>query len=551
MKVSRRNLLKAGLVGGAAVLAPTVEFARLATRAGAGGERGAFRPSPHVDRFVEELRPPTPASSFLLPEQQWVRWEGVGDFVPTYSLTQSLVSLPILPGRPRTPVLAYGGSLPGPLFKLRRTTRRADGSIDRDGRIAVIQTNHTPPAATALASKTSTHLHGARVKGRYDGHPFFNTAANGQSFTHFYPNEQAAITMWYHDHNLMNTGLHVWNGLAAYYWVTDDHERALQAAHQLPADPYDIGLIIQDKVFNDDATVRYPLTKDADPVRQGAFGDVILVNGQPFPKLTVEPRKYRFRLLNGSNARFYNLRLSTRDGFSVVMTDGGLTPNRVDIDELHIAEAERYNIIVDFSKLAGKRVVLENTVDPDPFGDPVPPGSVSQIMAFDVTAPLNRDIADVTVPSQLSEWAPWYQDIRPVRSRTFRFERAGGQWVINGKPFDERRIDAEPVLNTTEIWEFVNNSGGWLHPVHAHLVEWRTLERNGGPIRPWEAGPKDVLSIGTGERVKFAIRFDGDDQWFDDADVRADPAAMTYPLHCHNLEHEDHDMMTQFDVKRR
>jgi FtsP/CotA-like multicopper oxidase with cupredoxin domain len=550
MGISRRDFIRAVIAGGAVVSLPLTEYLRI-TRVGASGEQGEFRPSPPVDRFVDELRPPTPASAYLLPPSQWVRWEGTGDMVPTYAITQSLVRLPILPGRPPTPVLAYGGRVPGPLFTLRRTTRRDDGSIAFDGRIAVIQTNHTPPAATAQASRTSTHLHGARVKARYDGHPFFNTAPNGGSFTHFYPNEQEAVTMWYHDHNLMNTGLHVWNGLAALYRLTDDHERELIRRHELPADPYDIGLVLQDKAFNDDASIRYPRDSHDDPTRQGAFGDVILVNGQPFPKLTVEPRSYRFRILNGSNARFYNLRLSTGDGFSVVMTDGGLVPNRVDTDELFIVEAERYSIVIDFSKYTGTRVVLENTVDPDPFGDPVPPGFVNKIMAFDVTAPFNHDIPDARVPAQLNEWAPWYRTIEPVATRTWRFERRNGAWVINGKSFDAGRIDAEPVLNTTEIWEYVNDSGGWLHAIHAHLVEWRTLERNGGAIRPWEAGPKDVLSVGAGESVKLAIHFDGDDQWFDDADVRADPHALTYPLHCHNLEHEDHDMMTNFRMRRR
>jgi FtsP/CotA-like multicopper oxidase with cupredoxin domain len=392
-------------------------------------------------------------------------------------------------------------------------------------------------------------MHGARVKGRYDGHPIFNRVHPGASFTHYYPNEQEAITMWYHDHNIMDTGLHVWSGMAAFYLLTDDHEQALINDHALPAEPFDVPIVIQDKAFNADGTIRYIRDTNEDPLRQGMFGDIMLVNGQPYPKMTVEPRKYRFRILNGCNARFMNLRLSTGDAFSVVQTDGGFIPRRADTTDLFIAMAERYSVVIDFAKYAGQRVVLQNTVDPDPFGDPVPKGHVNEIMAFDVIKPKSA-IPDVTVPDVLNEWKPWLQDIKSVGRREFRFERGNGQWVINGQPYLETRMDAEPVLNTTEIWTVTNNSGAWLHPIHMHLVEYRMLERNGRPVKNYEQGPKDVIALGPNESVKAALHFDGDDQWFDDADVKADPAALVYPMHCHNLEHEDHDMMAQFRMRR-
>jgi len=526
--LSRRDFLKAGLIGGAAAALPIAEWARV----GAGGSSGGFVPSPKAAKFVRELAPINWATPTGM-----APWEGDGDLVPHYDIFQRKAQLEILPGL-RTEVFTYNGIVPGPAFKLRK-----------DERVAVTQHNLLSERIGDATWATSTHLHGSRVKALYDGHPVFNRCFPQQSFHHFYPNHQEAITMWYHDHNFGDTGEHVWRGMAAFFLVIDEHEQELRDQHALPHDDFDIPLCIMDKAFNADGSIRYPRTTNDDPVRQGAFGDVILINGQPFPKITVEPRKYRFRLLNGSNARFYNLRLSTGDPFSVVQTDGGLIPRRADTEELFIAQAERYSIVIDFAKHAGQRVILQNTIDPDPFGDPVPQGFVNELMAFDVMKPKSAR-PDCVVPDVLNEWAPWYENVVvDGEHRSFNFGRRNGMWVINGQPYAEDRFDAEPRVNTTEVWDIVNDSGAWLHPVHIHLVEFRMLERNGRPIKNFEQGPKDVIALGPNESVRVAINFDGDEQWFSDRDVREGFNALVYPMHCHNLEHEDHDMMTQFRIR--
>jgi FtsP/CotA-like multicopper oxidase with cupredoxin domain len=261
---------------------------------------------------------------------------------------------------------------------------------------------------------------------------------------------------------------------------------------------------------------------------------VILVNGAPKPVLRVQQRRYRFRLLNGSDARFYGLQLSTGDPFTVIATDGGLMPHPVPTVNLLLGEAERYSIVVDFTKYPiGTRVILRNTIAPDPFGDPVPPDKVRDVMAFDVVAP--ADPPDTSsVPADLAP-ALDVDPARLVRTRTWRFERDNEAWTINGLIFDGNRIDAFPKQGSTEIWEFVNKSGGWLHPIHVHLVQYKVLDRNGRPPRPYENGPKDVVIVGSDETVRVAMKFDS-------------IFTGTYVMHCHNLSHEDHDMMTQFQV---
>jgi FtsP/CotA-like multicopper oxidase with cupredoxin domain len=121
-----------------------------------------------------------------------------------------------------------------------------------------------------------------------------------------------------------------------------------------------------------------------------------------------------------------------------------------------------------------------------------------------------------------------------LRTRPFRFERKNGLWTINGKTWDTKRSDANPGLGDTEIWELENKSGGWSHPVHIHLIDFQILDRNGKPPHPYERGPKDAVYIGEGEKVRVLMRFG--------------PQKGKYMMHCHNLVHEDHDMMTHFDV---
>ena len=268
------------------------------------------------------------------------------------------------------------------------------------------------------------------------------------------------------------------------------------------------------------------------------FGDVILVNGRPWPAMPVERRKYRFRLLNASISRSYRLALSTGDPFTVIGTDGGLMPAPAETTSLRFGMAERYEIVVDFAKYPiGTRVVLQNLGLPNNIDF----ATTGEVMAFDVTGDAT-DLSNNEVPPVLN---PDNEVMRltegeAVKTRTMEFTRQGGEWTVNGQTWEDvinsgfTQVVASPKLGDVEIWELKNDSGGWFHPVHIHLVDFQILDRNGQPPHPYERGPKDVAYVGEGETVRVLMRFG--------------PQIGRYMMHCHNLVHEDHDMMVQFEV---
>jgi FtsP/CotA-like multicopper oxidase with cupredoxin domain len=215
-------------------------------------------------------------------------------------------------------------------------------------------------------------------------------------------------------------------------------------------------------------------------------------------------------------------------------------------------------VIIDFSRFGpGTNVILHNTVAPDPFGDPVAANLVRDIMQFRVVSGGGADTS--TVPDVLADPndLPAVPPMSAPATRSFRFNRGGGQWVINGEPFDNNRVDAVPTSNSSEIWEFVNNSGGWLHPIHPHLVQYRIICRDDNPPRRYEVGLKDVVSLGPGESARVSIAPAPNADRNNPSGFELPPtfgcqAAPTNParyvLHCHNLAHEDDDMMTRFAV---
>jgi hypothetical protein len=274
-----------------------------------------------------------------------------------------------------------------------------------------------------------------------------------------------------------------------------------------------------------------------DDGESGLYGDVILVNGVPWPTMKVEPRKYRFRVLNGSLARGYTLKLSNGKPFQVIATDGGFMHEPQTVTTLTIGMAERYEIVLDFADLKGTRVQLlnggvKNARDYDHTG---------KVMQFEVGQTVTSTDGN-TVPSTLGAPHP-VMTLDPAGSkatRRMRLERSNGLWVINGETWDDvvksryEHVFAAVEPRSTEIWEVENSSGGWFHPLHVHLVDFRVLSRNGRPPRPEELGPKDVVYVGEGETVRLLLHFEHEEG--------------RYMIHCHNLSHEDHDMMTQYQV---
>jgi FtsP/CotA-like multicopper oxidase with cupredoxin domain len=312
-------------------------------------------------------------------------------------------------------------------------------------------------------------------------------------------------------------------GLAGFYIISDDFEDKLP----LPKGDNDIALLIQDRLFNSDGSLNYPLT-DA-TLATGVVGDTVLVNGATQPFLTVARVKVRFRILNGSNARIYKLALSSGDAMIQIGSDGGLLAHPAPRAAISLAPAERIDLVIDFSKYpVGTQLVLKNE---DSSSLP----SLPEIMRFDVT----REEADESaVPATLRPIIRLPENSAVVR-RTFILSQTlqNGRndiWTINGQLYDPARVDAMPRLNTTEIWTFENYSDR-AHPMHIHDIAWQILDIDGVPPRAGDDGMKDTFVVPAAGTVRVIGTFRDN--------------LGEYVSHCHILEHEDHAMMFNFAVQ--
>jgi spore coat protein A len=305
---------------------------------------------------------------------------------------------------------------------------------------------------------------------------------------------------------------------------------------------------------------------------------VLLVNGVPWPNMKVERRKYRFRILNASVSRSYAWRLSTGDPLVVVGTDGGLIPAPQAVGSFRHGMAERYEVVIDFSKYKiGQKIQLlndspKNNIDFD---------TMKNVMQFEVVRDpvvVNGEVPYNQLPAQLND-NPDVMSLKASdasRTHNFKFERKNGHWTVNGETWEDvilsdyARVVANPGVGETQIWELENKSGGWFHPVHIHLIDFKILDRNGKPPLPHELGPKDVVYVGENEKVRVIMKFDDTRGRNIDLKLREDdyakrkaagelepdeaepvilpPRTGRYMMHCHNLVHEDHDMMVQFQV---
>jgi len=356
-----------------------------------------------------------------------------------------------------------------------------------------------------------------------------------------YPNNQQAGYLWYHDHSLGVTRLNVYMGLAGLYFMRDSVESALN----LPMGEFEVPLVIQDRRFNSDGSLRYPAVWE-----DHVFGDKVMVNGKVWPYLDVKKGKYRFRIVNGSGSRVYTLALSPPSGvlnFTVIGTELGLLAAPVNgVGQLTIGPGERYDVVVNFAGLnTGDEVLLENSA-----GAPFPNGTVdlTQVMKFRVTS-LIGDIDPL--PSTLRT-VQHTDPASAVRTRDFRLKKSGldgcGRqiWKINDLGWHD--MAEYPELGTVEIWRFINDSGV-SHPMHMHLVAFQVLDRdgfttgaggqiipNGNPQAPpaEENGWKDTAMVAPNQILRVIAKFE---------DYKGN-----YAYHCHILEHEDSEMMRQFQT---
>ncbi len=438
---------------------------------------------------------------------------------------------------PPTTFWSFGTTFPGPTFEARRGQGLWIDWINQLPKKHFLPIDHTIHGAEAgmPESRAVVHVHGARVPPESDGYPerWFET---GASASYYYPNDQEAATLWYHDHTMGINRLNVYAGLMGVYLIRDAAEDALN----LPRDRYDIPLLICDRLLRSDGQLDYPTSGNPDsPWVEDATGDAILINGKLFPYLDVEPRKYRFRLINGSNGRF--LRLSVVDGPAMhqIATDQGLMASPVEVERVRLAPAERVDVVIDFAGARGSQIVVENDGQPImQFRVSRARGVRSERAAADAAGhrTAQGDRRDRTRIHTLSQ----DDDLlaRPMRMLLNRT-----RWHMP--------VTEQPQIDTTEIWSLVNVTDD-SHPIHLHLVRFQILDRRnfdsfnyqsqgrivftGPPLPPdpTEAGWKDTVRADPRMITRIIVRFEG--------------YTGRYMWHCHILEHGDNEMMRPFDI---
>lgn len=528
--LSRRAFLGSSLLAGVA----TNPWLRQVHAEGRSSSRAVETPF-RITPFIQDLPNPHVLQPLSVGVAPYIPGEVEGGIAPEFARLREWEQFPtkyyqltireslheFIPGV-ETPVWGYDGVVPGPTI------------ISRTGEPAVVRVTNT------LDIETSIHLHGGHSPSHSDGFPSFYVLPR-TSRDYFYPNtvpeddgepteSEAQSTMWYHDHAMDITGHNVYMGLAGFHLMHDALEDRLVDAHVLPSGPQDVPLAIVDRTFNADGTLYYDFLD-----HNGQLGDTWIVNGVVQPRMVVERRKYRFRILCGTNARFLNLRLSNGQSFLQIAADSWLLPYAMVRREADIAPGNRIEIVVDFRN-APEELYLENTWEQ--VDGRRPKGTADQpapFLKFIVRGEAVPNDATVVENTPLRPHVPILpQEI--VTTRRFRLGRNQGAWSINGELYDEHRIDATPRLGTAERWIVENGGGGWWHPFHSHLEGHQVQRINGRVPPPWGRYKRDITNLESGGVIEVFQKF----------------RTFTGPFvwHCHTAEHEDMRMMNNFEVQR-
>ena len=562
MKLSRRDLLRLGALAGAGSLFLPKKFA-------------FAQSSPTLTPFVDALPIPpviTPGAATVDIHMRQFRQKLHRDLPPTK-------------------LWGYNGTFVGPTIETRSGSPISIQWLNDLPDRHFLPIDHSIHGAEANVPdvRTVVHLHGAKVLPDSDGFPeawftngFAQTGPDFNNRVYHYPNDQAAMMLWYHDHGLGITRLNVYAGLAGMYFIRDAQEDALQ----IPKGKYEVPLFFQDRFFNPDGSLDYPIQDPtvAPPIPPiwipEFFGDAALVNGKVFPYLEVEPRKYRFRMLNACNARFLHMTLvNSRDAgealhFFQIGADQGFLPRPVEQADLLMAPAERYDIVIDFSGKAGKSFTLKNDgAAPYPGGGGT---DLPQIMQFRVNRPLSTP--DHPLPAQLVP-VPLLDPAHAANTRQLLLaefddpttgdpiEGMLGTMSLGGLHWSSA-VSEDPHVGDTEIWELYNVTTDG-HPIHVHLVRFQVLNRQKFDLNLYQStgeikflAPPEAPAANERPAWKDVVKaYPGDPsagigvvtriiQKFDLPHGTSIPHGKTFPYvwHCHILEHEDNDMMRPFNL---
>lgn len=534
-RITRRNFLKqSGIVLAGASVATR---ASLAAPQPASGKTNIIA-SPLLNlnslaRFVDPLPIPCvlrPAGKRPSPEDHSLQ-------VPFYKISMHEMQSKVHRDMPPTRVWGFGGTSPGPTFE----TRGGEGALvewaNELPNRHLLPIDHTMHGADASKPdvRVAVHLHGAKVPAASDGYPE-DWRVPGKSALCYYPNRQDAATLWYHDHALGITRLNIYAGLFGSFIIRDDFEDALN----LPRRKYEIPIVLCDRSFDQKGQLFYPVSGDPrSPWVSEVFGDGVLVNGKLFPFLEVESRKYRFRVLNAANGRFFHLAISNGMEFHQIGSDLGLLPAPVPMRALLIAPGERVDLVLDFSGHHGEQIVLTS--------------DSLTIMEFRVAKSAVADTS--SLPSSLRAVARITED-SAIKNRILTLgekdEMSGiAQMMLLNNAHWDMPITEDPKLNSIEIWNLLNFTDD-SHPIHLHGVRFQILDRRSfepeayyhggkiqfiGPSQPPagnEAGWKDTVQAHPGMVTRIITKFDG--------------YPGRYVWHCHILEHEDNEMMRPYEI---
>jgi len=465
------------------------------------------------------------------------------------TLKAQAATFPILDGR-ASPFLRYetsdaGKSYQNPILRIKSGSRFS----------ATLQ--------NGLKEPTIIHWHGLHLPANMDGHPN-DSIAPGQNFPYAFTVPNRGGTYWYHTHADHFTAKQAYGGLASFFIVEDDDELQLARVLDLKFGETDLPLVIQDKRFNTAGELVY----QPNPMERmmGYFGDIVLVNMTPNPYLEIGPRLYRFRCLNGSTARTYKLafmRGNEKMPYQVMGTDGGLLDRPYPATEVFLAPSERVDVLFDASQLRPGEAVFLKSLGFDPMdrdvmggmggmGGGMMGGRSNPRLANGLEFNLLKLVAAKAVqgprevPARLSTFAPL--DTAGVSPRRVTLSMGHMQWLINGQSY---RSDAAAfeVSRAIEVWDIQNATSSMIHPMHLHGFSFQVLGRSNSPaaLRPLAAasggrtvtdlGWKDTVMVWPGETVRIAVDF-----------RQAFPGTQLFLFHCHNLEHEDGNMMINYRI---
>jgi spore coat protein A, manganese oxidase len=560
--MTRRRFLRYGAGAGAALALPWA--ARIpAARAAAG---------PQLRKYLEPV--PLPGAGIVVATPS-----GTNE----YSFLQTQIARQLHPSLAPTPLWAYddGSSLGGQAGSLGMAVVAQSGTP-----LDVSFTHELPetypdwiPVDTRLTPlgdevRLMTHLHGGFVAADSDGNPAVTPDGfgPGETQTVFYTNQlpqMPASLLWFHDHGLGATRLNVFAGLAAAYILRDEFDTGTEPNPiGIPGGAYEIPLVVQDRQFNPDGTFLYPRSDIPGATWIGEyFGDVMLVNGKVWPFLEVEPRMYRFRILNGCNARILSLDIGGPSLWQIG-AEGGMWDQPVPVQQLVLAPAERADVLVDFGRFPGARLVLKNHKPQKPVATPAP--SLEQVMQIrvgrTVSEPGPRAIP-ASLPGRKAE-LPGPARTRYITLNEIDVDEPTWFLNLNGVHFDEGPVTETPQAGTVEDWVYVNLTAD-THPMHTHLVTFQVVGRTPFDAQAYEEANEGAHGVPGGiDPSPFATGPmeppDPGERGFKET-VKANPgyfttirakfelptgvtAPQSYVHHCHIVEHEDNDMMRPFTV---